>query len=486
MTPWAGGGEELSRIRKLTFITTCITTCLLLVGQTSLAAAKLPFHTFLKEYQKKSGAILQAQQNLSRSEFSRDSNSDQWQSRLTATPEINFLGRNFDDSSFDNISNRNQSIAGSYSQLFPTGTKLEVTGQKFIEVANPLFSSYDRSYSANITQDLFRNAFGETQRAQTHKAKTDYKIAELEFLNSVATSCEEAFQLYTEAYIQQEITDLLRSQLMDAQKALTISRRLYKNKLINKIDKLTSESDFINTKQDADQATLKLINTKRQILAFLESKPSLDFLLNNPGQLLNSNITPRAQKTMNEILALHRLKSQEIDIQRSQSDRRTDVQLNLTVGERYGRTRITNTSFAEFKEDYLLASVNIGFDIIKKTEDADLRNAITQKNNLEKVKRVTETTQKMRLDNLYANHELLQQQVQSSEIQVKLLQEKMKIAFNQMRRAKLDFQNYLLHRNAFLNQKINSLNLQKELWFNQVAIQKEFAQRPMNACGGQS
>lgn len=434
----------------------------------------IEFKDFLVQYQKKSASMMTAEQTLARAENFKNANSDYWQSRFEARPELGFLERKFETGTNPDISNRTQNLTGTYTQTMPSGTSLQLNGQKFLEIQNPLFSSIDRSMSATITQDLVRNAFGKTQRARANKAKTDFDVAQMEYRQSSVNSCEEAFNLYTDTYIQQKIVDLLKTQLKDARKARSVARQNFNDRLINKIDKLSSESDFIRVELQTEQAALLLENNKRQILAFAPHSESFQFQLNDPSKYLSSLSDNKKQQTLNELIADSRLTSQEFDVERSRSDRWTDVQLGLELGERVGR-RFSGTGFDKFNEDYLTATVTFGFDLINKTEDADLKNAIQQKNALEVQKATTRKTQKSIVDNLYASNTLLKQQVKNSEIQVKLLKEKMDIAFIQMKRAKLDFENYLLHRNAFIQQKINFLNLKKDLMLNQFAIQKEFA-----------
>ena len=153
----------------------------------------------------------------------------------------------------------------------------------------------------------------------------------------------------------------------------------------------------------------------------------------------------------------------------------------VEAGESFGRLTF-NGPTASFQEQYLKANVSFGFDLVNNTENADLKNALYQKNSLVKEEVTLQKTQKNRINGLTAMNDLLKQQVISSEKQVKLLEEKMKIAFVQMKRAKLDFQNYLLHRNAYLNQQRTFLNLKKDLWLNQFAIQKEFAHQSPGLC----
>jgi outer membrane protein TolC len=445
-----------------------------------MGAQSLDFKEFLSAYQKKSSRALDAEQAYSRAENQLQSQTDLWQSRFTATPQIEFLDRSF--SAAPDVGFRAQDISATFTQSMPTGTNIELSGQKFIEVQNPLVSSVDRRYSARITQDLFRNAFGRTQRAQQNRALTDFELAQLQLRQARVESCNEAFELYTETYIQQEIAQLMQTQLKDAEEALSIARRLHRDRLVNEIDKLSSESDFLNTQLQTQQALQRLENNRRQIQAFIDHPIPADFKLTDPRVFLTRlRGVPENRPTLNELLIQHRLESQEFEVERARTDRWADVRLGLEAGETVGRFGFTGT-LLDFNDVFLRATLTVGLDLINRTEDAELKNAIQIKNNFAKQKLVTEKTQKSLVENLKALNRLLQAQVVTSEKQVQLLKEKAKVAFEQMGRARLDFENYLLHRNAYLDRKINDLNLKKDYWLNQFSLQREYAHESPEFC----
>jgi outer membrane protein TolC len=472
-------GEILPFIAQIIF---CLS---LLLGSHWVLAKENPpalvFKHFLGQYLKKNPSALQAQRELSGAERNRSQATDQWRSRFTARPALAFEEQVFGPGGRDDNSNRTSQVFGEFTQMFPYGTSLTLQGNKFLEAQNPLFQVVDRSYSATLSQDLANNVFGKSQQAESAQGEKDYEAAELEFRQALVDTCEQAFTLYTDAYIQQEITALLQVQLQDAQQALNISRKLFRDKLINKVDQLTSENDFIDTQLQAQQAQQQLVNLKRQIQAFLDQGYTPNFSLIDPSSFLKQSIAADQSLTLSEALIKKRLESQEFAVERARSDRWTDVALQVEAGENIGRQFFTNNP-VDFQEQYLRANITFGFDLINNTEDDNLRNAVFQKNNIIKEQMTIEKTQKMRVQNLQEMNDLLASQVKSSEKQVSLLREKMKIAFGQMKRARLDFQNYLLHRNAYLNQQTNYLNLKKDLWLNQFSLKKEYAHSTPALC----
>jgi outer membrane protein TolC len=441
----------------------------------------IDFSRFLKDYLATSSESLAARRQLSMAERQRVQQTDLWQSRLTASENLAFESQNFEGGGRPDTNFRTNNITGRLTQNFPTGTVFEVTGQKFIEAQNPLFNAIDRRYSASLTQDLLKNSFGKSQRAQADQGENDYAVAELQYRQAIVNSCEEAFQLYTETFIQQEVVALLEKQLKDAQKALKISRQLFRDRLINKVDQLTSESDFIDTRLQVEQAQQQLINRKRQIQAFFNHAPVGDFVLQDPSTFLKASLVSSQGPTLTEVILQRRVASQDLAVEKARSDRWTDLQLGLEAGETFGRLAF-NGPLVNYNEQFLRANLSVGFDLVNNTENANLKNAIYQKNSLEKEKSTLARTQRTKIDGLTAMNDLLHQQLKSSQKQAALLKEKMQIAFNQMKRARLDFQNYLLHRNAYLSQKRNNLDLQKDLWLNQLALQKEFAHQAPELC----
>ncbi|MCJ8276828.1 MAG: hypothetical protein HRT44_03950, partial [Bdellovibrionales bacterium] len=149
-----------------------VSLCFSGLSSTALASTTLNFNDFLNEYQTKSTRVLDAQQNLAQAERTQQSQTDYWQSRLSLNPELNFEERITESSPQIITPNRNQKFSATYTQTAPSGTTVELSGVEFIEQSNPLLSSLDSAYSAKITQDLSRNAFGLTQRSQARKANT--------------------------------------------------------------------------------------------------------------------------------------------------------------------------------------------------------------------------------------------------------------------------------------------------------------------------
>lgn len=448
-------------------------------------ATPLPFQHFLKEYQLKSPKIITAQQQISQAKFQRERQTDDWQSKLNISPELNFETRILDTVPVIKTPNRSQRIGASYTQSMPTGTSLEIKGQEFVEKSNPLLSSLDSTYSAKITQDLARNSLGRTQRSKRRKAATDFKVALMEYRQAEVNSCEDAFNLYADTYVQQEKWNVLSQQMKDALKAQRIAKQLYQDRLIHKVDLLSSESDYLSTKVQVDQAEQLLLNNKRQMSAYYPEETPSQMQLINPSNFLGSIPANNSGPTYNEKIVSEKLKSQEFEVDRARSDRWTDVQLGLEAGQRKGRLSSSGT-LTPFTEDYLYASLNISFDIINKTETGALKNAIDIKNSLAIQNNILSKTQESLVKNLRETHRLLNQQVKTSEAQVKMLNEKANIAFQQMKRGKMDFQNYLIHRNAYRNQQINFLNLKKDLWLNHFSLKKAFINEKSHFCGSPS
>lgn len=447
------------------------------------SARAIDFNQFMEQYQAGSQTQLNAHRQWLDAKNLKEQRSDLWKSRLEATPEMNFLERKFDSGAQPDVSNRSQNINASLRQDLPTGTSLLFSGQKFLEIQNPLFSSLDRSYSAKLTQDLVRNSFGLRQRAELDRAETALELAELQYRQALLSSCEEGFKLYTETFSQQENVQLLREQLREAEKAQKISQQLYRDRLIQKMDQLSSQSDFINTQIQTDSAEQKLFNDKQVMLSYLIQKQDGQDTLISPEKqlppLLQNTNTPTLYE---QILRLQTL-SQEKAVDIARTDRWTDLKLGVEAGERFGRFGFSGP-LLNYNENYLQATLTVGFDLINRTEDSALRTAIEQHNSLQKQQQFAEPNQRSKVKALLANDHLMKTQIELSEQQVRLLKDKMDLASDRMKRARLDFENYLLHRNSYLNQKMNLITLRKNFWLNRFALIKEWGDPVPVFCKG--
>lgn len=442
------------------------------------APTPLPFEKFMDGFLETSPEAMEVRRQVVDAQNANAQQTDLWKSRLDINPSLSFEEQKFDTNLRPDNSNRTSQVQGTLTQQMPSGTELQVSAQKYIEVQNPLFSSLDRQYSAKVNQDLFKNAFGASQKAQKEKAEIDLKNNLLRARQSLVNTCDQAFQLYTDTYRQQEELNLLTAQLKDARKALGISRDLFKSKLITSIDKLSSESDFINRELDYKRAQQQFEYNRMQMAAFTKQN---DFQLVSPDQYLQRFQASLSEPTLNEVIVKNEIQSQDLQVDKLASDRRTDVKLGLEVGERVGRLALGGPLIG-YNEQFLRANLNIGFDLINNTEDSALRSAIANRNNWEVSQKSLQTNQKVRVSNLQQLVELLEEQITNHKKQSTLLEKKMNLAFQRMKRAKIDFETYLLHRNSYLSQKQKLFQIQVDYWRNKFNLIKEYAHNQPQFC----
>ena len=447
------------------------------------SSSALSFETFLTAFQNQSESVVQAKLNLSQAQAALDIGRDQYSAELVAKPKVEHQDRRIDGTSSSNTYTRATDVVGQYRQRLPTGTNINVSGQKFIEKSNLLLSAVDSDYSVSVTQDLYRNTMGLSQRRQAEKASLDYNIAEMEFRQANLLACEEAFSVYADAYIQQEMVAVLNKQLADAKKALDTSRRPHNSRLIHKVDLLSSESDYLNTKMNAARSKQLYENAKRQLAIYLQAPVKKS--LKAPKGFLGKAPKASGKDTLKQIIADKRVESQELEVSKVKSDNRPDVKLGIELGQREGRFS-TGPSAAPFRDDYVNASLTFSLPLFNKTQNANLNLALETRNNLAVQKELVNRSQPTLISNLSFLQKLLSEQVKTSKKRIKLLNEKANIAFRQMKSGKMEFENYLLHRNAYRNEQVNYLQLQKDLWLNHFALKREFSSMDSPFCQGAS
>jgi|GEM_PF-2827198 len=446
---------------------------------------QLNFGRFLNAYLEGSTSSLQAQQNFAQATQQSQISQDVSTGELSAQPTLSHEKRVIPAIPSLNTYNRALDVQGTYTQDFSTGSQVQVRAQEFIEQSNPLFQAYDRSTSVGLNQDLYNNGFGYEQRRRRRQGKLQGLIAQLELRQAQVGVCEEAFNLYTDAYVQQQRWKILEAQLKDAGKALANSRRLFRQRLMNRVDLLSSESDYIQTKNDVDQALQVLKNGQQQIAIYIEGGMSADAHLESPANYLQTKAAPQDEDPLLIALAKNRVASSEIGIERAKSQARNNLDLGVELGHREGR-RIGDAGFNRFTEDYVAANMKFSIPTFNKSNPANINFALKTQRNAILSKILAERTQLTQIKNLQALVKLFNSQVTSSEKRLKLLKEKEDLAYNRMKSGRLEFENYLLHRDAFRTHQINHLLLLKDLWTNRFLVLKESASANTPFCMGQA
>lgn len=464
----------------------------------------LGFQRFFKAYGELSLTRLQGENQRLQTLQEAATNEDIHQGSLFVTPSLNHLMRVSPDLPAPNtIRNRSTDIRGGYRQSFSSGTTVELRGQKFFEQSNPLFSAVDQDLSINLAQDLVRNSLGYGRRVQRQLGQAQRLQADEAFRQSELEVCSEAFDLYVNAYTLQQRTNLLRSLFADSQNSYNKLKGQQRQGLIHEVDALSSKNDFLNLQSQLLSAEQELVNGKNQLAIYLppsqmsalviptpeKQMPSMDQVLkeaqNSPVLGPPSDPSAVESSPTSENLRLRAAQRQqqtgELNVTLQKQSTLPELTLNLTMGAREGRFAPGGVPTG-FQENYLAASVDWRWPLFQKGASASYRTALAQLKNAKIQQSVLKQNLKVELENLLATEELLKKQLQLSQDQLKDLQRKARLALKQMNSGRIEYETYLLHKNAVRTLQLETLNLQGREWRNRFNIQRFLASMTSSFC----
>ncbi len=188
------------------------------------------------------------------------------------------------------------------TQTLPTGTSFEISETEYLIPYQTNRGAYKRSLTGSITQDLFQNFLGRSQKwiQKASELKISSEKNRLQF--EILKICAQAVNQYLKLYQRQEQVRLYKQIERDSKQSLRLIRRLYRQKLINKIDFLSAQNDFIETQKNV--LDLKLAYTTAQAKASeYISKPIKKIRVPNPIELLeesNKNFDIESSKLKKE------------------------------------------------------------------------------------------------------------------------------------------------------------------------------------------
>ncbi len=162
-------------------------------------------------------------------------------------------------------------LTSAVTQTLPTGTSFEVSGTEYFIPYQTNLEAYDRSLTGSITQDLLRNFLGRNQKWIQKSAELKV-LAEKNLLKFENLKiCTQAVNTYLDLYQKQEQVKLYKQIETDSKKSLNLIKRLYRQRLINKIDFLSAQTDFIETQKTVRDLELAYTSTQTEASKYISS-----------------------------------------------------------------------------------------------------------------------------------------------------------------------------------------------------------------------
>lgn len=179
-------------------------------------------------------------------------------------------------------------LTSAVTQTLPTGTSFEISETEYFIPYQTNLGAYDRSLTGSISQDLLRNFLGRNQKwiQKSAELKVLAEKTLLKFEN--LKICTQAVNKYLDLYQKQEQVKLYKQIETDSKKSLNLIKRLYRQRLINKIDFLSAQTDFIETQKTVRDLELAYTSSQTEASKYI-SKPIKKIKAPDKIELMENN-----------------------------------------------------------------------------------------------------------------------------------------------------------------------------------------------------
>lgn len=344
-------------------------------------------------------------------------------------------------------------VAGNFRQYLPTGTSLSAT------LSRPIRSnlSTTNNYDISLTQNLGKNFFGIQDRkiSSAYEKLHEASVIKLNYQKQI--SCTKLSKNYIDTYLNQEQLKIHKSISDQAKELKKISDSLFNNRLIRKIEWLSSQSDAIDRDSNFEEQKENYAKSMQKLFFYSESHPKI---LVSPESEFKKMRTPNSDE---HPLTQHYLKTSEAYEELSRYfDQQNSFDLELNYSTRWSQIGLT------FGSPQLVNDQNIKLNLIipiwsEKITSEELRaKAEADYNSLQARLRILNT--KQTLDEIIRKKELYKKLSEQSSDKVKLYKTQISEAQRLYQSGKMEYDEYLRYRDKFYQESLNKLKQQANYW----------------------
>jgi len=459
-------------------------------NQNPASAPKLDLQEFLKEYLIKAEGLKISEFNYEMATLNFERSDNLYKSRLRVGG-----GTSHQESStqFQAIMGNVHDASIGVSQSLPTGTTLDFNFEKFFNDGSyPSLYFVENRSSARLTQSLWRNGFGFSDRMQLEAAEFLYKANTLKARIAGKQACLDGVSIFVDAWVSEQRFKLEENLLKDADRAEAAVKQAFQQGLLSRlawssarIDANRSKESWLIADQNKRNAFTKLKSFYESHMGSLESPESFLLSLNVPKL--------EAQDTVGVQAANMEAQQAEKQYESVRSASRAKVDLFAEASRSEGNQRsVVNTGGSNlsnidigFREDVVKVGIGMDFSIFDKEPSRDEAHAY-------KNKLLKEELMKRELRQVAQAIAIAIQKIQTLKERIKLLDERRTLASSQvpvamarLLRGQMEYTDYLNYRDQFVRQSVDRLLAISELWASLLTmLVQDKSEQPI--CGGQS
>lgn len=455
-----------------------------LSGSFIASASALDLASYLKSYMNQSQEL-----KISTVQMEQEENlyhAADWFSQLESNLSLYRQERRYDFPGSLNYELDSNIAQASLTQSYFSGT--QVTAEGSFDYSK--HSEYDKnqrnySYSLMLSQSLYKNSFGSLNRKQLARQISLKNRSSLAHRQAQLEACAQGIEEYLIAYSAQEKIALLEETEKNAEKVWNFAQDAYKRKLINELSFLSAEADYRDKQMRMEESHTELWSVKRK-LADRVGKLAYSFL-SDPSALFdqmkvlsfsqNDNIK---MKQMEE-----ELKEKKWQYLALQDQNRSQIDLVLKAGKSVTQNDYSFSVAGDNSNNFVLIGVNASLPLWKSGDRAALQNALLDSKLTEVKKEQLAQQLVQESEQLERKLALLNEQRDTLQKKVKILDRQVTLAYQSLMRAKIELVDYLRYRDSYLEEKMHLPEVSKSAYLTHLELIKLQSALP-EICGGQS
>ncbi len=462
------GGTTRMGLRRHSHIHLFLSMIIVILGTHTVGAATpdastLSLQSYVRKNLSVNEVVQQALLQKKNSEAKQARASDVFQNTLTLQPGL--YTREFLSGSGLQFNEQRPSIWGQMTQRLPTGSVLGAETTYFLEDTNPAVGGTNSDYRFYIEQPLWRNSFGSLWRRQTESAEAE--VRQMNFSEQVAwiDICLSSSENYINTFLAQEERRLQKEAHEVAQKAKSLAQKAYQQRVLRRLDYLNSQSDYLKVKNDHLRAEAEFQQRFATLKVQAEDEQLAENLL-DPTDFFDKIplVETFSSSTTLRILALQaQVEAQHANYLAEKNRTRSAVDFGAET-RRIRSVQPSDIGLLNAQQDITQVYLRLQLPLINKTFKADVATAHNNWDWAEFEKQRQEkliTTQFQQNRTFFKNRS---EQLLVAQENVSIKRRQLQEATQLLQVGRIEFMEYVIYRDALLNEEINLLRLRAGLW----------------------
>ncbi len=358
------------------------------------------------------------------------------------------------------------------SQQTPWGTEFKVENWEVADQNYSMLGTVSSKWNASVSQSLWKNAFGRSLRFQEQYYNLLYESHQLDRQRQNKNTCLLAAVHYAETYEKHQLYQIYLQVEKSAKDTFSYIQGFYKKKQINHLNYLSAESDFI----DIQKKTLEAEKNYLERILVLAEHVSCDIdrstIFSDPSPYFSSfpEVDNGDFKTTEQWKTFVK-KKEALDekIKKTMDDSRFDLSFDMGFSRSKGKT-VYNGELESYGNDQLEFSINLVFPFFESSLDDKIQIARVEKQLVEleadKNLKEWERNYKQAFSDLIRFKKLVQLSIQRES----LLKKKQNEAEKRLKSGRMEYEDYVVHRDAYLHERMNLVRYQFQIWKQKIIL----------------